>query len=47
VFEYANAIVALDGAEEATTLEQLAGLGFAPGVLVRFEMREEATRKIA
>jgi uncharacterized protein involved in exopolysaccharide biosynthesis/Mrp family chromosome partitioning ATPase len=47
VFEYANAIVALDGAEEAATLEQLAGLGFAPGVLVRFEMREEATRKIA
>jgi len=29
VFEYANAIVALDGAEEAATLEQLAGLGFA------------------
>ena len=47
VFEYANAIVALDGAEETATLEQLAGLGFTPGVLVRFEMREEATRKIA
>jgi Mrp family chromosome partitioning ATPase len=47
VFEYANAIVALDGAEEAATLEQLAGLGFAPGVLVRFEMHEDATRKIA
>jgi len=47
VFEYANAIVALDGAEQAATLEQLAGLGFAPSVLVRFEMREDATRKIA
>jgi len=47
VFEYANAIVALDGVEEAATLEQLAGLGFAPGVLVRIEMREAETRKIA
>jgi hypothetical protein len=47
VFEYANAIVALDGAEEAATLEQLAGLGFAPSVLVRFEMHEDATHKIA
>jgi uncharacterized protein involved in exopolysaccharide biosynthesis len=47
MFEHANAIVALDGAEEASTLEQLAGPGFAPGVLVRFEMHEDATRKIA
>jgi uncharacterized protein involved in exopolysaccharide biosynthesis/Mrp family chromosome partitioning ATPase len=47
VFEYANAIVALDGAGEATTLEQLADLGFAPSVLVRFEMRDEALRRSA
>jgi uncharacterized protein involved in exopolysaccharide biosynthesis/Mrp family chromosome partitioning ATPase len=47
VFEYANAIVALDGAEEATTLEQLADLGFAPSVLVRFELRDEALRRSA
>jgi uncharacterized protein involved in exopolysaccharide biosynthesis/Mrp family chromosome partitioning ATPase len=47
VFEYANAIVALDGAGEATTLEQLANLGFAPNVLVRFEMRDEPLRRSA
>ena len=47
VFENANAIVALYGAEEAATLEQLAGLGFAPSVLVRFQMDEDATHKIA
>jgi uncharacterized protein involved in exopolysaccharide biosynthesis/Mrp family chromosome partitioning ATPase len=47
VFEYANAIVALDGAEEATTLEQLADLGFAPSVLVRFDMCDEALRRSA
>jgi Mrp family chromosome partitioning ATPase len=47
VFEYANAIVALDGAGEATTLEQLADLGFPPSVLVQFEMRDEALRRSA
>ena len=47
VFEYANAIVALDGAGEATTLQQLADLGFAPSALVRFEMRDEALRRSA
>jgi uncharacterized protein involved in exopolysaccharide biosynthesis/Mrp family chromosome partitioning ATPase len=47
VFEYANAIVALDGAGETTTLEQLADLGFPPSVLVRFEMRDEALRRSA
>jgi uncharacterized protein involved in exopolysaccharide biosynthesis/Mrp family chromosome partitioning ATPase len=47
VFEYANAIVALDGAGEAETLQQLVDLGFAPSVLVRFEMRDEALRRSA
>jgi Mrp family chromosome partitioning ATPase len=46
VFEYANAIVALDE-DEATTIDQLSDLGFAPSALVRFETREETMRKSA
>ena len=47
VLEYAHAIVAVDGAETANIVEQLADLGFAPSVLVRFEMGEQAIRESA
>jgi hypothetical protein len=49
VFEFANAIVAGDGDGdiEATTLDQLAELGFGPSARVRFETNSEAMRKSA
>jgi hypothetical protein len=49
VFEFANAIVAVDGDcdSEATTLDPLAELGFTPSARVRFETNSEAMRKSA